>query len=418
MKTKLWKRLAALALGVMSIGAFAGCHIGVGSNNGSGGDTSNKESIGDEVHNGDGYDKPSIHSEGLEYRLSDDKTYYIVTGKGNCMDTDIVIPETYNALPVKEIGMQAFLSCNGLDSVIIPNSVTSIGISAFADCNSLSSVTIPNSVINIDNYAFSNCTRLNGLIIPDGIVNISSWAFNNCSKLNFIEFGNCKYLGNSENPYLVLMQAVGMDFDDYIIHEKTKVIADYAFAECSALTSISIPNSVIHIGKEAFDACVNLTDVTIGNCVKTIGALAFYKCQSLRSLTIPDSVTTIGKQAFYWCRSLTNVTIGDGVKSIEEYAFNSCSSLTSVTIPSGIKSIGQGAFYACSSLTSVYYKGTESEWSENYINSFNTPFIDAMRYYYSESEPMLNTDATAYDGNYWYYSEHGEIIVWVYTKES
>jgi len=67
-------------------------------------------------------------------------------------------------------------------------------------------------------------------------------------------------------------------------------------------------------------------------------------------------------------------------------------------------------------LTSVYYKGTVDEWLEISIDYTNHPLRIATRYYYSESEPALNSNGTAYDGNYWRYVD-GVATPWVYTKE-
>jgi hypothetical protein len=109
-------------------------------------------------------------------------------------------------------------------------------------------------------------------------------------------------------------------------------IGDYAFYECTGLTSVTIPNSVTTIGEGAFYQCTALTSVTIGDGVTTIGYCAFRNCNSLTSITIPNSVTTIGVAAFSRCNSLTSVIIGNGVTSIGNETFNECSSLTSVAV--------------------------------------------------------------------------------------
>ena len=100
------------------------------------------------------------HSVGLEYTLSDDGASYIVTGLGECTDTEIVIPSIYKGLPVTSIGNVAFFGCSSLTSVEIPDSVTSIGEFAFAYCSSLTSVVIGDSVTSIDGHAFWDCDSL------------------------------------------------------------------------------------------------------------------------------------------------------------------------------------------------------------------------------------------------------------------
>lgn len=108
------------------------------------------------------------------------------------------------------------------------------------------------------------------------------------------------------------------------------VIPNYAFCDCSGLTSVTIPNSVTSIGNEAFWDCSGLTSLTIGNSVASIDNSAFFDCSKLNSLTIPNSVTSIGNSAFGGCSGLTSLTIGNSVTSIGGYAFSGCSGLTSV----------------------------------------------------------------------------------------
>ena len=130
-------------------------------------------------------------------------------------------------------------------------------------------------------------------------------------------------------------------------------IGNYAFEGCSALTSVTIPDSVTSIGYFAFEDCSALTSVTIPDSVTSIGNYAFEGCRALASVTIPDSVTSIGNSAFAGCSALASVKIPNGVTSIEGDTFRGCDSLKSVTIPDSVTSIGGDAFRHCSSLTSV-----------------------------------------------------------------
>ena len=135
-----------------------------------------------------------------------------------------------------------------------------------------------------------------------------------------------EYSGKIVLPESVEWESV--EWGDYTYHVTT--IGDYAFSNCSGLTSVTIPNSVTRIGDYAFNGCSGLTSVTIPISVKSIGNCAFYYCYGLTSVTIPNSVESIGMGAFAYCKGLTSVTIGSGVKSIGDQAFKNCPKLIHV----------------------------------------------------------------------------------------
>ena len=153
--------------------------------------------------------------------------------------TSITIPNS-----VTSIGWGTFEGCSSLTSITIPNSVTSIGDVAFADCSDLSSITIPESVTSIGGSAFEECYGLTSITIPNSVTSIGVGAFSGCSNLQFNEYENCKYLGSKDNPYYALIEVTTQDLSSYTIHEDTKVIADRAFAYCTRLISIVIPDRV------------------------------------------------------------------------------------------------------------------------------------------------------------------------------
>ena len=136
----------------------------------------------------------------------------------------------------------------------------------------------------------------------------------------------------------------------------------------STVTYNGTTYSVTTIGNYAFYDCSGLTSVTIPNSVTTIGDFSFYDCSGLTSVTIPNSVTTIGNGAFYGCSGLTSVTIPNSVTSIGYFAFESCSSLTSVDIGESVTSIGDWAFAGCCGLTSVTCLATTPPTIDNYYN--------------------------------------------------
>ena len=273
-------------------------------------------------------------------------------------------------------------TCIKLESIIIPDSVTTIGVQAFHECSSLTSVTIGDGVLEIYAAAFHICENLQEFkgkfasedgrcLIVDGILN------------SFAPAGLTEYtIPNSVTTIGVGAFYCCSSLTSVTIPDSVTSIGYVAFCGCHNLTSVTIPDSVTTIGERAFAWCSNLqefkgkfasedsrclivdgilnsfapaglTEYTIPNSVTTIGDNVFYDCSNLESVTIPDSVTTIGELAFTHCCSLTSITIPDSVTTIGEYAFNGCINLISVTIPDSVTTIGDGAFSVCSSLESI-----------------------------------------------------------------
>ena len=189
--------------------------------------------------------------------------------------TSITIPNS-----VTEIGSSAFSGCSSLTSINIPNSVTSIGSWAFHGCYSLTSITIPNSVKSIGDKAFNGCSSLTSITIPNSVTSIGEEAFNGCFSLTSItipssttSIGARAFVGtalynepsNWENGALYISEClIAVDTNcvgNYIIKENTRLIGDGAFISCSALTSVTIPNSVTSIGYGAFYACESLETI-------------------------------------------------------------------------------------------------------------------------------------------------------------
>ncbi len=372
----------------------------------------------------------------------------------NCKSiTSVTIPDG-----VTYINSSAFEDCVNIASVTIPDSVTNIGDYTFANCTSLTDVTIPTGVIGIGDYAFENCTSLTGATISDSVEEIGEEAFYYCPNLKAVTipasvtevgdnaFGYCSGYWDENDNYVdgkvdgftitgyknsaAYRYAIENGFEfvslgevsPFVYYElydgtiaitgyngyeaqinipakidgkKVTEIRDYAFKNCTSLTSVIIPDSVTAIENDAFGNCTSLTSVTIPDGVTSIGDNAFgyyedeetgndikvegftitgYKNSAAYRYAIENGFefVSLGEVSPFVYYELYDGTIaitgyngyeaqinipakidGKKVTEIRDYAFKNCTSLTSVTIPDGVTYIGDNAFYSCTNLNSV-----------------------------------------------------------------
>ena len=270
-------------------------------------------------------------SQGLAYGVNGDGETCTIRGIGTCIDSDIYIGGYIDGYKITNIDSRAFYYCtDNLTSVTIGDSVTSIGEEAFRGCANLTNVTILGSLTTVGANAFSDC---------------------NTSLYEEYNYG--KYVGNSTNPYEILVQLTNTKFSVYAIHPDTKVLGGGVFQNCKNLTSIVIPNNVSTIGMAAFENCSKLTSVIIPDSVTIIDNNAFYDCSALMDVIMGNSVISIGAYAFAQCPSLTSVTIPGSVTCIGDGAFSRCYNLTSIKIPASVSTIGNYPFFNCSNLANI-----------------------------------------------------------------
>ena len=231
--------------------------------------------------------------------------------------------------------------------------------SAFQGCISLESITIPDSVTSIETYAFEACLTITDIHIGSGVKNIGGRAFDECLTIMSItvDESNESYQSIDGNLYTkdgktLVRYASGKTDSSFVIPDIVTIIAANAFNKCGNIENVVIPDSVTSIGDSAFFACDNLKDVTIGNSVTSIGAVTFYGCDKLENVTLGNSITSIDELSFMHCYNLMSITIPESVTTIADNAFQYCYRLvevinkSSLDIVAGSEEYGYIAYYA------------------------------------------------------------------------
>ena len=326
--------------------------------------------------------------------------YYIVSGIGNCLDTQIFIPSTYNGYPVKKIGDRAFENCTEITYVNIPDSVTTIGGSVFSGCSALKEIIIPNSVTEIGEWTFANCTSIETIDLPDNLTTISGYLFEKCTGLKTIVIpDNVTYVGYSFYGCTSLETVtLGKSVTDFYC---------LAFGN-SGVSTLIIKGNVIPFDDTLGGTYVshlegidNLKTVIIEGNVTEIRDDEFRGCSLLETVVLPEGVLTIGSGAFYECSALKEVNIPNSITSIGSHAFYGCSSLTTITIPNNVTTIDYYAFWGCTQLTSVAFANPNGWWYSSNSYAGSGTEISASSLANSETAASLITSSNNYAKYYW-----------------
>lgn len=292
------------------------------------------------VAGGDYYiDTQSYHgwkySDGSRLRYNS-----IFNGMNNLMFSYCIF-QSIKLPSISSIGYGAFVGCQNLQSVLIPNTVSTIDKYAFRDCTGMETITIPNSLTRIEEGSFDGCTELKTVNLPNNINYIGEAAFSGCQKLTSV------IIPNMVTTITSSVFSGCTRLSSIVIPNSVTCIEQSAFLGCQSLSSFTLPPNLYSIGEYAFSFCKGLATITIPNSVTSIGQGAFEYCESLSSLTLPNSLLTIEDNTFYGCTGLKSIIIPNSVISIGAFAFQDCSNISSIEIPSSVKSIKPCAFYNC-----------------------------------------------------------------------
>ena len=254
-------------------------------------------------------------------------------------DTNVVIPNTIDGLPVTEIGNYAFSGCSSIETVEIPSGITRIGYEAFEMCDNLKTFTVGENIEEIGYYCFYGCSNLKMVYYNATGDNVMAYdAFSGCGSL-----------------------------EKFVASDKVTYIPDYILSDAYSLSVVELSETIERIGYGAFSYCTNLQSIDLPEKLKVIESDAFYYCSSLSELKLPSSLVSIGSYAFYRC-SISDINLPDTLTGIGSYAFYNCTNLTSVDVTKSVTTIGSYAFSNCSNLSHISIANDEAS---VYANSFN-----------------------------------------------
>jgi hypothetical protein len=222
---------------------------------------------------------PPLHAAGIDdlvYEIRGDAV--TINSCDRAASGELVIPPEIEGKPVTSIFFEAFMNCQSLTEVVVPQGVGSINRGTFAHCHNLRSVVIPESVTSIRAGAFAYCSSLVSADLPDNLRNLERDVFLNCTKLPSMR-----------------------------IPDRVRYLSTGVFAHCHNLANVILPERMTGIGDNAFYECLALPEINIPINVASIGLESFMHCESLASVRIPESVTGLGNGCFAFCRNLGSV---------------------------------------------------------------------------------------------------------------
>lgn len=316
------------------------------------------------------------------------------------------------------IGEKAFYGCTSLLSVAIPQSVASIGLQAFAGCTSLKAITvsdanvsycavdgvlynadkttliqypagteknefvIPNGVVTIATHAFDGTAQLTNLTISSSVEDIQSAALSCPSvKAISVDVANTTYRTTNNVVYskdgkTLVHYPQAITTASFSLPSYVTTIGDYAFVDCIALTTVTVPNNskLENIGEYAFSGCNKLQSITVPDSVISVGGYAFKDCSELASalLTLNSSYAI---NAFYGCTTIQEIEL-TGIGQIASTMIPNKTKIKMVTIANNFKGAEDSCFYGCQVLEKIKYLGTKDEWDAKIVPTdyYDLPF--------------------------------------------
>lgn len=245
---------------------------------------------------------------------------------------------------VKIIGEDAFNN-SGVEEIVLPDSVHTVEAAAFLDCAKLTTARLGKGVKTVGKSAFAFCPKLKTFSVPSDVESFATDALLESNAVNTTTYDGIRYIGNEENPYVLILAVDYYDKETFTTHENTRFILDGAFEDMIFLKEITLTDKVVGLGFGAFIGCNSIKTIHFGKNVKEIGAWAFADCTGLEEITFGEKVESIGTFSFM-NTAIVDLKIPDALKSIGDGAFYNAK-VETIDFGNGLERIGSGAFSFC-----------------------------------------------------------------------
>lgn len=265
---------------------------------------------------------------------------------------------------VTKIGSHAFFMCNNLESVSIPEGVTTIEDRAFWQ-TSLKNITIPASVTQIGSTikeVFYQCYDLESITVANG-----NTAYRSVDGVLYTADGTTliQYPQNkADTSYKMIDEATKIDFLAFNYTQNLQTIdfnnvtefADKAVYGNQALQEIVLKNAA-SLGNQAFSGNREVTSVLLEKVPTTVGESVFSSCASLANVTLPDDMKELQDGMFAFCTALKTLKFPAQLNRIGKACFDWAGLAGDLVIPESVENIGFVAFRNCHGLTSITVEG-------------------------------------------------------------